>query len=452
MTKKKPSKQLSPDREIVRIRFPDWVFFPLPPEDGETFVRVRLLGSKERDALEAFLLPLDFSGFCRRLISLSMVDRDGNRALQVEDEDVLDQYPTLLFALADAILKANGMMPPPDQNVGPGEYASIKSVKETLREDFPSLSDGIMKLGWEIASRLSKPVFSFQRSYKIKYRPGSKVRDLLLPHLPEAGDERIAAAERFIGNRLPMHKGRIAEHRAEIWDAFGVTSYAEEKELIKQLGIESLFPVVARLREKLGIWTPDEEMLEKAWSELREETTHNALPYEGVEDEDGNPTWRKRKTSPHPMKLIPGVPKGQIAADPEDRRRHKRQIAADPEDRRRHEEAIAYKLKVSGIKVIPPPRGDDLHDEGHLEYFVNPFDGLDTALAEEEAAIAAKEERERLIQKLTPRRRKYLTACLTAKGDMERAAKKLGIKRKSLEQYLRRMTDEQAIHRKIKGK
>ena len=134
MSKKKPSKQPSPDREIVRLRFPGWVFWPHTSEDDENvIVRVRLLGPEERDALEGFMLPLDFSGFCQRLISLSMVDRDGNRALSEEDGDVLNrETPTLLFVLAHAILEANGMLPPPDQNMGHGKYVPFESINAAL--------------------------------------------------------------------------------------------------------------------------------------------------------------------------------------------------------------------------------------------------------------------------------------------------------------------------------
>jgi DNA-binding CsgD family transcriptional regulator len=387
------------DPEIVFLRFPGWLF---DATDEHIILRIRLLGPKERDEIEAFMLPLDFAFPKKRLISLSLVDENGNRIISEEDEEDEEgiDSPTAIFTLAGAILEANGMLPPPDQNIDLEQhYVPLRDLLLKENPSWPQEKIDRRLVEFFEHLRFDQPILFFQRSYAHKYRPGTTARDLLLSALPQVkDDERLAAAERFIGNRSPMHKGRITEHRAAIWNDLGITSFQEEKKAIKQLGIESLFPSVTRMREALGIFAPEDEMIRTVRTELNNEATFNALPREAHE----KGAWRKKPTPD------------------------------DPELRRRHEETKAYQLEDEGIKGIPPPSHggpeDDFHDDERMGFPFAPASGLEIPLIEEEAAIAARDDLQRKLRSLTPKQRRYLNAWVAAGGDMDRAAKKLKIK------------------------
>jgi hypothetical protein len=100
-------------------------------------------------------------------------------------------------------------------------------------------------------------------------------------------DERLAAAERFLQGRRPIHAGRWKGHRGEILnelstsaDLHGHTAKAE----LTARTLAGIFPPPPRYGKTSGIFTPDAEMLKKTKAALNDEVTHDIL----------GESWRKQ--------------------------------------------------------------------------------------------------------------------------------------------------------------
>jgi hypothetical protein len=311
-------------------------------------VLIRRMGKEERDTFEAALVESRdengiffykwIPGLIQGLIlARSIVDEDGNRVYSDEEAERLGYtHSDAKYRILREALYINGLGPKPDH-----EKERV-IVTPWRKEQFPGLAEMAERFPMLFPNFGNNPANVFKKEYAEKYRPGSPSHDLLIASLSRVDDaERLAAAKRIIGHRSPMVKGRITEHRAAIWDDLGITSFQEEKEAIKQLGIESIFPSVARMREALDIFAPEEKMVRMVRKELNDETTVKALPREAHE----NGAWRKKP------------------------------IPDDPELRRRHEETVAYQLDREGIKGIQPPSHGGLEDDFHDLYAIQGSSG-----------------------------------------------------------------------------
>ena len=274
--------QPSPDDpKIVFLRFPGWMFWPDAPEDEKLMVRVRLLGPKERDGLEAFMLPLDLMGFSAHLISLSLVDGGGNRLFSEKDEaDLFYSASTPIFALTHAILEVNGLLPLLDQKVERGEDISavdfiVDSIVDAIRSKYPSWPQGKID-EFRMYSRLAIPVYSFQRSYQKKYRPESEERDHILPTIPSVPEEeRKNALERLLKRHpMPIYYKRWKGVGGDVMRGLARDAKANgvsvEEELKTRL-LNSLKAALISARRKTGIFTNKEEFVQKLKRAYRRE-------------------------------------------------------------------------------------------------------------------------------------------------------------------------------------
>lgn len=299
---KKPSKLSSSDPKIVHFAIPARLIHgDSVPADHVVAAHIRLLGPKERDALEASMLPLDFMGFSARLISLSLVDEHGKKICTEKDEpEIRKESADIVFAVALAILHFNGMLPPPSQNV---DHGKLVSAEKTIRSEYPhwtkkEIDDCLQFMGF---LKYAEPVFSFQRSYAHKYRPGTTARDLLLVALSGASeDERLAAAERFLQGRRPIHSGRWKGHRGEILNELSATADLHGRTAKGEMAartLASIFPAAAQVRINSGIFAPEAEVVEKTKAALNEEVTHDIL----------GETWRKQGEDADPEAIAYGL-------------------------------------------------------------------------------------------------------------------------------------------------
>jgi hypothetical protein len=125
------------------------------------------------------------------------------------------------------------------------------------------------------------PTFRFKEHYRKHYRPGSSALDLLLVALSATSDDEcLAAAERFLKGRRPIHSERWRGHRGEILNELSATAILHGRTLRGEMGargLSAIFPAAAQAREDSGIFTPEDEMLEKTKAALNKEATLDIL-------------------------------------------------------------------------------------------------------------------------------------------------------------------------------
>jgi hypothetical protein len=179
------------------------------------------------------MLPLDLRGFSVRRLLLSLVDEVGNQLVAGKDETELNHTNAItVYALAHAILEVNGLLPPRDQKVVKSQDNSaidflVGSIEDVIRSKYPSWPREKID-EYRSYLQMAKPVFSFQRSYQKKYRPGTDAWDRRLPAVPSVTEEErqelADALDRLLGSPLrpPSSSGGVltpkvftrSEHKA----------------------------------------------------------------------------------------------------------------------------------------------------------------------------------------------------------------------------------------------